>query len=493
LRSVDGAATDPKVLGYRAAAKVARGHLSAGISIYERVRPYYPAHVGLANNLGVAYLDAGRIADAIDTLRQAADQSASPVFASNYLASLNYSPQATPEHIYAEHARHGLTSLPSPDHLAVRPRNSRIRVGYLSPDFRNHSVSRFIGPILRSHDRKRFETFCYSNSSSVDDTTTRMQSDAMFWRDIHAFDDAHAVELIRADSLDILVDLAGHTSGNRLSVFAKRCAPVQVTYLGYPNTTGLPAMDYRLTDESADPPGEPDARHTETLVRIPSGFLAYDPPGNAPLSGSPPCIVNGYVTLCSYAAMPKINESIITLWARILRQVPRSRLRLKSRALRDSGIRRTLQEQFLRAGIEPQRLELVAFDASSDVHLRSYGEVDIQLDTYPYNGTTSSCESLWMGVPVITMAGVSHVSRVGLSLLTRIGHDHWIATSDDGYVDRAVKLASDIDQLVHFRATCRDQMAPVCNGAGVTGEIEAAYEMMVTSGANASTRGNSST
>jgi predicted O-linked N-acetylglucosamine transferase (SPINDLY family) len=313
-------------------------------------------------------------------------------------------------------------------------------------------------PLLKAHNHQEVEVFCYADLKSPDQTTATIKQLCDHWRPITGLTDETVARQIRDDAIDILVDLAGHTSGNRLRVFAYQPAPVQITWLGYPNTTGMPVMDYRLTDDIADPQDLEDAYHSETRIRLPEGFLCYEPPETAPdVNRLPVCTTDG-ITFGSFNSLPKINETVIALWAHILCQVPGSRLMLKSKRLADKTTRQRYRNLFLCHDIGSDRVYLLPWAASTAGHLAVYHEVDIGLDPFPYNGTTTTCEALWMGVPVITLRGHRHSGRVGASLLTRLGLTELIADSQAQYVRIAKQLASDIDGLEKYRSGMRPRM-----------------------------------
>jgi predicted O-linked N-acetylglucosamine transferase (SPINDLY family) len=276
------------------------------------------------------------------------------------------------------------------------------------------------------------------------------------------------------------VDLAGHTAGNRLQVFTTRPAPVQASYLGYPNTTGLAAMDYRLSDARADPPGEGDHLYSETLVRLPEGFLCYRPPGDAPPVRPAPVEKNGHITFGSFNNLAKMTPEVITTWAAILQRLPGSRLLLKTRAFADAGARECYRAQLQQAGIAAERIELRKPADTIGEHLAAYGEIDIALDTFPYNGTTTTCEALWMGVPVITLAGRLHAGRVGVSLLTQVRRTAWIAQGPGEYIEHAATLAGELQQNPAPRPALREAMArsPLCDAPGFCCHVEQAYREM---------------
>jgi protein O-GlcNAc transferase len=354
----------------------------------------------------------------------------------------------------------------------------KLRIGYASPDFRRHSVAYFFEPILEHHDRDQFEITLYANNETPDEVTDRIRNRADRWRDVTSLSEEELAKQIRADGMDVLIDLAGHTAGNRLVAFGFRPAPVQMTYLGWPATTGVSAVDYRLTDEISDPPGMTDAYYSEKLIRLPAPFLCYRAPENSPEVADPPVLRNGYITFGSFNRAPKAGPETIPLWARVLQAVPNSKLLLKSRGFGDEGSRRRILDGFAACGVANDRIQLVEAIPSLRAHLESYGQIDIALDTYPYHGTTTTCEALWMGVPVISLIGQTHVSRVGLTLLKSIGRDDLAAATADGYISLAVRLASDPTGLRESRHQLRSMLiaSPLSDAARLVRAMELSFQ-----------------
>ncbi|MEO5375317.1 MAG: tetratricopeptide repeat protein [Alphaproteobacteria bacterium] len=440
------------------------------------------------SNLGLALTTCARVPEAIAAFMQAMalDQN-NPRVHSNFLLCLSYDAAGVPEDIAREHrlwsARHAaaLTAAAAPHLRPAAPRDpeGRLRVGYVSADFRTHSVAYFAEPVIAAHDRRRVEVFCYADFSvsAADGTSDRIRAAADHWTDITGRTDADVAATIRADGVDILVDLSGHTAGHRLLVFARRPAPIQVSWIGYPPTTGLTAMDYRFTDAIADPPGETEHLYAETLVRLPGGFLCYRPPETAPEVAPPPMTGAGCVTFGSFNNLAKINPPVAEVWGEVLRRVPGSRLMLKSRVFNDAAVRADIEALFAAHGVPPERLLLLMHRNTPEDHLDLYRHVDIGLDPFPYNGTTTSCEALWMGVPVITLTGASHVSRVGTSLLTRLGLGALIARTPSEYVSIAEMLAGDLELLSSLRGGLRSLFATsgMIDAGRFTTGVEAAY------------------
>jgi predicted O-linked N-acetylglucosamine transferase (SPINDLY family)/glycosyltransferase involved in cell wall biosynthesis len=446
----------------------------------------HPQNPDYHASLAHALKEAGQADEAVESYRESLklhpDQ---PRTRSSLLLAMHYTERNLDE-IHTEHLQwnqlhadpstssgQGLSNSPDPDR--------RLRIGYFSPDFCAHSVAYFFEPLLLHHDPAQADVYCYAHVPRSDEVTERFKRKSPNWREITRASDAELAEIIRRDQIDILVDLAGHTVHNRLGVFARKPAPIQVSYLGYPDTTGLTAMDYRLTDAYADPPGWGESLHTEKLVRLPRGFLCYMPPRDAPPVAPPPAERSGVVTFASFNALAKITPRMLAIWARILLQVPESRLILKSHSgLSDQATRKRLLETFAVAGVEPHRVELHGRIATLAAHLELYHRVDIALDTFPYCGTTTTCEAMWMGVPVITLAGRAHVSRVGVSLLMQMGLPEMIAETPDGYVRKAAKLAADLPALADLRTNLRPRLSasPLMDGPGFARNVETAYRQM---------------
>jgi predicted O-linked N-acetylglucosamine transferase (SPINDLY family) len=395
---------------------------------------------------------------------------------------MHYDPAIGSEMLYEEATQwwqqHGIKKVATSHPVAVSKKFGRIKIGYISPDFREHSVSYFFLPFLEYHNRDSFEIFCYSEVKREDKITHRIKELSDHWRPIAWLRDRAVAEQVRQDGIDILVDLAGHTAENRLLVFAYKPAPVQVTWLGYPNTTGMPVIDYRFTDEIADPPGEADEYHSEILMRLPDGFLCYGPPDDAPGVSGLPTHKNGRITFGSFNNLPKINPQVIGLWSRLLHQVADSRLLLKSKQFADEHVRQRFLDLFSVCGIGAERLRLLPRVASTAGHLALYHQVDIALDPFPYNGTTTTCEALWMGVPVITLRGDRHAGRVGASILTRLGLEEMIAQNEEAYVDIGVALAASMSALENLRSGLRSRMqsSVLCDGRSFARTMENTFQ-----------------
>jgi protein O-GlcNAc transferase len=357
----------------------------------------------------------------------------------------------------------------------------QLRIGYVSPNFQQHSVAYFIEPVLAARDRSALEIFCYSNTKASDETTGRFKALADHWRDIELLPDLEVAGMIRRDGVDILVDLAGHTAGNRLPVFGYRPAPIQMTWIGYPATTGMTAIDYRLTDAVADPADATEPLHTEKLIRIPGGCWAYAGSDDAPAPAPPPSIATGFITFGSFNNLPKVTPQVLQTWAEILKRVPKSQLLLKASGLRGQLARDYVIRHLKQTGVDPDRVELLSWAPTTKSHLEIYNRVDIALDTFPYNGTTTTCEALWMGVPVVTFPGNRHVARVGASLLTHARCKDWVANDVKTYIGLAAALAGNIEHLKAQRLQLRDRLkaSPLCDAGRLASELEQIYRAAV--------------
>jgi predicted O-linked N-acetylglucosamine transferase (SPINDLY family) len=372
---------------------------------------------------------------------------------------LNFRDDMSREAVFAEHAAYGAAvesrSAAPPRAFANTPDpDRRLRVGFLSPDLRTHSLAYFIEPLLASLDRRAFEVVLYHDHFSVDGVTDRLRSHAALWRHFTGCSDDVVADAIRLDAPDVLIDLAGHTGFNRLEIFARRLAPVQMTYLGYPGTTGLRSIDTRLTDAVADPVGETDHLHTERLLRFAPTAWAFQPPRDAPEPTLPPGLRGEPITFGSFNAAAKASPATLEVWRRILEEVPSSRLLLKSSGMDIDRCRQRLAA----AGLPIDRVQLLPMAPTIPEHLACYGRLDVALDPFPYNGTTTTCEALWMGVPVVALAGDRHAARVGASLLSAIGRPEWIAADSDAYVRIAAELAADTEGRCLLRTGLREAM-----------------------------------
>lgn len=333
--------------------------------------------------------------------------------------------------------------------------------------------------MLSAHDKSQVNVLCYSGVTKADRVTERMQAHADEWRNIAGLSDEHIAGIVREDAVDILVDLSGHTAGNRLLVFARKPAPVQATWIGYSDTTGLDAMDYLIADRFIAPP-ETAPFFAEQLAWLPSCYLCYRPPDYAPPVSRCPARSRGHITFGCFNNLAKVNAEVIATWAQILHAVPDARLVLKSRALSDRHTQDMYRQLFLKQGIMPERVDLLGLEPPHADVLALYHEIDIALDTFPYSGCTTTCEALWMGVPVVTLEGSTFISRMGVSLLSNVGVQELIAESPRRYVELAVQLSQDLDRVESLRGGLRARLAasPLCDEATFTRTLEQCYRRM---------------
>lgn len=440
-------------------------------------------HAGLHHVLSGALFEQGRVDEAMSAVRAAlAITPDLPAAHSDLVRMLNYAESQEPSAIYEEHRawdeRHAraLTDAAPPHHNNPDPAR-QLRVGFVSPYFRKHAMNFFFESVVEHHDRKSMRIFLYADVAQPDEYSERLKAHGAEWRPTLGLSDEQLARSVRDDTIDILVDLSGHTPYNRLLAFARRPAPVQVTWNGYPNTTGMKAMDYRITDAFSDPPGKTEALHSESLVRLPDIYMTWRPPADAPDVGALPALTSGRITFGSFNSCFKITPALVALWARVLHGVPRSRLMLLT--ITSRGAREHVLRPFAEHGIGPERLEILP-RITHEEFLEAHRRVDIALDTYPYHGTTTTCFSLWMGVPVVALAGSTHVSRVGVSLLSNLGMPEWIAHSRDQYIDIANRLASDLPALAATRSGLRRKIlaSPITDGVSGARALERAFRKM---------------
>jgi protein O-GlcNAc transferase len=507
----------PQVHAALGGALLSLGRLDAAVRAYATSLSLDPRQPGTLQSLGHALTRLGLVSDAIDCLTQA--QRLAPEAAeiaanlgnalkavgglaepmamyrralaldpqlsgarSNLLLALQYDADLAPAEVLREHRAwdeaHGTPRTGTLPPVAPAPLCGRkLRVGYLSPDLRDHSVAFFLEPVLAAHDRERLAIVCYSCGGRPDAVTARLaRLVGPGFCDVRALGDAELAARIRADRIDLLVDLAGHTEGHRLGVFARRPAPLQLTWLGYPDTTGIAAIDYRIVDAITDPPGA-EERCSERLLRLDGGFLCYRPPDGAPEPGPLPAGERDPITFGSFNQLAKLTPQTVALWSQVLLRTPGSRLLLKARGLADPAVRAGVERRFQARGIDASRLELLGQLPGQREHLAAYGRVDLALDPSPYNGTTTTCEALWMGVPVVTAPGLRHASRVGASLLLHLGLPELVADGDAAFVDLACALAADRPRLSALRASLRERLraSRLLDARAFTAALEAAY------------------
>lgn len=459
-----------------------RGQLDEAVACCRQALLLEPDVAEGYNGLGITLQAQGRLEEAIACYRQALSLNPDSTSAySNLLYTMQYMDTVTPAEVFSEHMRYAEyfeTPLKAhwQPHTNSRDPERRLRIGYVSADLYNHAVAFFIEPILANHDKSRVEIYCYYNHIKHDAHTDQIAAHADHWLACSKISDEKLAERIRADGIDILVDLSGHTGYNRLTVFARKPAPVQVTWIGYPGSTGLTAMDYRITNAEMDPPGLTERYHSESLVRMPDSGVAYRAAAGCPSINPLPALTADTFVFASLNNLIKINSSVTHLWARILKALPHARLMLGN--VTDDGIRRRVIEQFGQAGVEADRLILQPRMALS-AYLALHHTIDLALDPFPYNGGTTTMHSLWMGVPVITLAGEHMVSRCAVPLLSRVGLSDFITHNEEDYFQLAMRMAQDLPGLDRIRQSLREQMSASNYGPEtVTRHLEAAYREM---------------
>ena len=463
----------------------ASGEVDGAISAFSKAAALRPDWPEVINNLGSVLQEARRIDEAVNCYRRAlAIRNDSRIW-DNLLVAMQAQDSVTLEQIHREHVRwnelNARTLKPSlTPHVEGRPREGarRLRIGYVSPDFKEHPVGRQVLPVLANHDHAAFEVICYSDVRRPDEMTRRFTALADRWVDASNLNDQQLAQRISQDGIDILVDLALHTIHNRMLVFARKPAPIQITWAGYPGTTGLETMDYRLSDPYLDPLAENrDAFYSETTVRLPNCFWVFDAGSPAPAVGELPASGNGYLTFGCLSNFSKITDDTLrSRWAPVLRRVPGSRLLVL--APRGSA-RRALAENDAFRGIDPDRIQFVDRRPRID-YLGTYNQIDICLDTYPYNGHMTTLDALWMGAPMVTMAGQTPFSRGGASILANVGLSELVARDSEAFIDIAVSLAVNLPRLAEIRSTLRQRMtaSPLTDAVRFARDIEAAYRRM---------------
>jgi predicted O-linked N-acetylglucosamine transferase (SPINDLY family) len=444
-------------------------------------------HIPALANLGETLQAAGDIVKSEACLRSAitrAGASKNPRLLEEHLAfsnlflSMQYNPAYSAREIYLAHRRWGeeiQARLPASPTAAMSIDSGRkLRLGYVSADFCRHPAGRFLEPLLRYHDRERFEIVGYSCGRIRDDKTAVFAGYADEWRDIRNTDDEAAAAMIRSDRIDILIDSTGHMADNRLPLFVRGCAPLQISWIGYPGTTGLSRIDYRFTDAIVDPPLA-EENFTERLFRLPHGFCCFLPPEDAPAVTPLPALTRGFVTFGSLHSPARLNPAVIALWSRVLERIPRSRLLIFRTTLNEEIIRR-ISAQFHSHGIDTARVDF-RYATPSTGHLALYDDIDLALDTFPWSGHTTACEALWMGVPHVTLRGDRHAGRMTAGILSSVNLPGFIAENPDAYVALAERAGTDLPTLATLRATMRERLrgSPLCNGPGFTASVEAAY------------------
>jgi protein O-GlcNAc transferase len=441
--------------------------------IYRRMISADPDQAGILNNLANILKDTGRIEEAVEVCRNALGlEPGDAVIHSSLCYKLLFHPEYDRAGIHREqyewNQRHGRRSPIA--NVGDFNSSGRLRIGYVSPDFYGHAECFFVIPLLKSHDRQQFEVHCYSSVQNPDKATDLIRASADVWHDVRQLSDDQLADEIRRDRIDILVDLTMHMAFNRLGMFAHKPAPVQVTWLAYPGGTGLDAMDYRLTDAWIDPLGESDSFYSERSVRLPETWCCYKPVGEVPAAAARD---RGPVTFGCLNNPCKLNRPTLSLWAKVLSSVTDSRLLLLSESERQ---RRQIADAFRDSGIDPGRIEFITHRRRGE-YLRIYDRIDICLDPLIYNGITTTCDAIWMGVPVITQVGSTAPGRAGLSILSNLKLPELIARDDAQFISIATELADDFARRSRLRASLRERMirSPLMDAPRFARNVEAAY------------------
>jgi predicted O-linked N-acetylglucosamine transferase (SPINDLY family) len=457
------------------------GLLDEALQVSQQNQQLFPNHSKAASNLGGVLLERGDLDGAMTAFSRAADVPPGDpaAFSIKIFITLFHPAFGSAQQLAAakEWEQRFAPRTPPAPHRNDKNPDRRLRIGYISQDFRDHVVGRNMLPLFQHHDRSQFEIFCYNSTSLSDRFNTAFRKLANQWREIAAIRDDDVAELIRRDEIDLLIDTSLHLGGNRLGVMARKPAPVQLTFFGYPGTTGLSAIDYRLTDPYLDPPGMHDADYSEQSIRLPHSFWCYDPAAmevaDWPEPGPPPMLSAGHVTFGCLNNFRKINDTALQLWANVLSQVSNSRMRILAAR---GGHRTALSNRFVELGITPDRISFI--DRGDRRHyLNAYTPVDIALDTVPYNGHTTSLDALWLGIPVVTLVGRTVAGRAGVSQASNMQLTELVADTPEQFASIAVSLAEDPLRLAAIRSQLRNRMweSPLCQPVPWAKAIEAIY------------------
>lgn len=459
-----------------------KGRFDESIAAYRRAIKLNASYAEAHNNLGLALKDIGELDEAIAELREGLRlQPNYPQDHSNLILTMHYHPDSDARAIAGE-CRRWNTQHAQPLRKLIQPHSNRrdpnrkLRIGYLSPDLRAHPVGRFLLPLLAHRDKSQVEAFSYANVPVPDAMTEQLRSHTDQWRTVFGISDSNLAELIRRDQIDILVDLSMHTANNRLLVFARKPAPVQVSYLAYCSTTGLDTIEYRLSDPHLDPPGTDESIYCEKTIRLPRTYWCYDGVFNPPHFSDLPALSRGTITFGCLNNFCKVSKSVLDTWTRILRDVPDSHFLLSAP---EGSHRQRILDLLNRQGVASARVQFVARQRPGE-YFRLYDQIDIALDTFPFCGGTTTCDALWMGVPAVILAGKTAVGRAGVSILSNVGLPELIADSQQDYARLAVELAGDLPRLKELRGTLRHRLqdSPLADGPGFARDVEAAYRQM---------------
>jgi protein O-GlcNAc transferase len=471
--AVQAQPTFPQALNNLAVMYTLQGRATEALDLLRAAIVVDPGYGEAWNNMGVLQRDVGEAEDAIESYKKCValgsreDEKGHRNAGQNLLLGLNYIYDGNARVICDAHLEWGRmfqTSFPKMQQVPQRRNHPKIRVGYVSPDLFVHSVSYFAEAPIKSHNMDEFHVTVYSVCPNPDAKTRRLRGEVQaaggIWKDVPQLNEAQLAKLVRDDEIDILIDLTGHTANNRLGTFAMKPAPVQVTWIGYPNTTGLTTMDYRITDALCDPEDTSQV-FSERLIRLDDCFLCYTPCPEAPDVAPLPADSNGYITFGSFNALAKQTPEVLGTWAEILKAVPGARLVLKNKPFASDPVRQKFWKAFEQLGVDRSRVDLLPLAPKTASHLQQYSMIDICLDPFPYAGTTTTMEAMYMGVPCLTMRGRGHAHNVGVSLVTNVGlrGDTWIAEDKGEYVIKAVRAANDVAGLRQVRRGLRTRVA----------------------------------
>ena len=457
-----------------------RGQLQEAYDAAHHALRIQPDFTDALFNLGNIHMDMGEVEKGISCFQALLKNAPNhPDAHSCLFMMMHYRPEYSPQSLFTVARDWGVRHSP-PTLVATAPANTadpqrRLRLGYVSGDFYNHPAGYFIESVLAHHDSSQYETYCYYNHNKHDELTTRLQHSANHWRNIAGQSDDAVISQIREDHIDILIDLSGHTDRNRLLVFAHKPAPVQVTWLGYFDTTGLSSIDYIFGDRFLIPADE-ERYYVERVLRLPKAYLCYSPPNEQIEPGRLPALASGKITFGCFNNPAKLTDAVIACWSKILLALPQAQLYLKYKGFADNGVRQRYQDKFAQHGIDSARIRLAGASPRRD-YLATYQDVDIGLDTFPFNGCTTTMESLWMGVPVVTLRGNRYVGHMGESIMMNLGMEECVTDNEEAYITKAIALASDLPPLAALRSELRNQLlnSSLCDGPGFTRSLERMY------------------
>ena len=451
----------------------------SAISYYKAAIKRNPLNFNMNKNIAYAFAEIAEIEEAMIHYRTAIQINPdNRQIQNSYLASLNFLPDLSPEFIASEYNRFSENDNKiKNERLQFKSnRSEKIRIGYVSPDFRLHPMAFYVETLIKHYNRKKFKVVCYNDTHTPDNITEYFSKLPDRWYNTADMCDDEIITLIKKNKIDILIDLAGRSLGNRLTVFSQKAAPIQMTYVGFKNTTGLKAIDYKITDKWADPPGTTEHLHSEKLLRLSWSHVCYAPPKWIDNSVSQlPKLQNKYITFGSLTNFRRINKVVLGLWRDILKNIPSAHLIIQSKPFNEEAFKEIIFKFFLDYHIQRDRIRLVPFSSMKE-HLDLYKQIDIALDTFPDNGSCTTCHALWMGVPIICLEGKTYASRVGVSILSNLGHEEWIAKTYKEYIQIAINLSKDTQQLMEIRKNLRNEMKwTIGNSKRFMESLESAY------------------